>query len=92
VQEINTFLRGSVGYFRHGNSARPFDKIDRYAVTRLALFVAKRHRAPTRYGWKLVAYESPNRMGLITLNGRVIAPRPNRPWRDKPNADGERRR
>ena len=92
VQDVNSFLRGWVGYFRYGNSARPFDKIDRYAITRLSLFVAKRHRAPTRYGWKLVAYESPNRMGLINLNGRVIAPRPNRPWREKPNADGERRR
>jgi RNA-directed DNA polymerase len=92
VQDVNTFLRGWVEYFRYGNSARPFDKIDRYAVTRLSLFVAKRHRAPTRYGWKLVAYESSNRMGLINLNGRVIAPRPNRPWREKPNAGGERRR
>ena len=92
VQDINAFLRGWAGYFRYGNSARPFDKIDRYAVTRLSLFVAKRHRAPTRYGWKLVAYESPNRMGLIILNGRVVAPRPNRPWREKPNAGGERRR
>ena len=92
VQDVNTFLRGWVGYFRYGNSARPFDKIDRYAITRLSLFVAKRHRAPTRYGWKLVAYESPNRMGLINLNGRVIAPRPNRPWWEKPNAGGERRR
>ncbi len=92
VRDVNSFLRGWVGYFRYGNSARPFDKIDRYAVTRLSLFVAKRHRAPTRYGWRLVAYESPNRMGLINLNGRVIAPRPNRPWREKPNAGGERRR
>jgi RNA-directed DNA polymerase len=92
VQDINSFLRGWAGYFRYGNSARPFDKIDRYAVTRLSLFVAKRHRAPTRYVWKLVAYESPNRMGLINLNGRVIAPRPDRPWRAKPHAGGERRR
>jgi RNA-directed DNA polymerase len=92
VQDVNSFLRGWVGYFRYGNSARPFDKIDRYAVTRLSLFVAKRHRAPTRYGWRLVAYESPTRMGLINLNGRVIAPRPNRTWREKPNAGGERRR
>ena len=52
VQDVNSFLRGWVGYFRYGNSARPFDKIDRYAVTRLSLFVAKRHRAPTRYGWR----------------------------------------
>ena len=27
VQEANTFLRGWAGYFRYGNSARPFDKI-----------------------------------------------------------------
>jgi Group II intron, maturase-specific domain len=43
VQDVNSFLRGWVGYFRYGNSARPFDKIDRYAITRLSLFVAKRH-------------------------------------------------
>jgi Group II intron, maturase-specific domain len=56
VEDVNVFLRGWAGYFRYGNSARPFDKIDRYAITRLSPFVAKRHRAPTRYGWKLVAY------------------------------------
>jgi RNA-directed DNA polymerase len=47
---------------------------------------------PRSYGWKMVAYLSPNKMGLIDLDGCVIAPRPNRPWRAKPNADGERRR
>ncbi len=41
VQDVNSFLRGWVGYFRYGKSARPFDKIDRYAITRLSLFVAK---------------------------------------------------
>jgi hypothetical protein len=41
VQDVNSFLRGWVGYFRYRNSARPFDKIDRYAVTRLSQFVAK---------------------------------------------------
>jgi len=92
VQDVNNFLRGWAGYFRHGNSARPFDKISTYAVARLSLFVAKRHQMPTSYGWKMVAYESPNRMGLINLAGRVVAPRPNRPWRGKPNAGGERRR
>jgi len=50
------------GYFRYGNSARPFDKIQTYALARFALFVAKRHRQPSR------------------------------PWREKPNADGEGRR
>jgi group II intron reverse transcriptase/maturase len=92
VQDVNRFLRGWAGYFRYGNSARFFDAITRYALARLSLFVAKRHQMPTRYGWKMVAYESPNRMGLITLDGCVVAPRPNRPWREKPNAGGERRR
>jgi hypothetical protein len=27
VQDVNRFLRVWSGYFRHGNSARPFDKI-----------------------------------------------------------------
>ena len=48
VKDLTSFLRGWVGYFRYGNSARPFDKIDRYAITRLSLFMAKQHRAPTR--------------------------------------------
>ena len=59
---------------------------------------ASQRRAPSlaarRYAQAIIAlaYESPNRMGLINLNGRVIAPQPNRPWREKPNAGGERRR
>jgi group II intron reverse transcriptase/maturase len=92
VQDVNSFLRGWAGYFRYGNSARSFDRIGTYALARLSLFVAKRHHRSRSYGWLMVAYESPNRMGLINLNGRVVAPRPNRPWRVKPNAGGERRR
>jgi len=86
---VNSFLRGWAGYFRYGNSARPFDKISTYALARLPLFVAKRHQMPRSYGWRMVAYQSPNQMGLINLDGYVVAPRPNRPWREKPNAGGE---
>jgi len=92
VQDVNAFVRGWAGYFRYGNSARFFDKITRYTVVRLSLFVAKRHQMPTSYGWKMVCYRSPNRMGLISLDGYVVAPRPHRPWRAKPNTGGERRR
>jgi len=35
---------------------------------------------------------SPNRMGLVNLDGMVVAPRANKPWREKPNVGGERRR
>jgi RNA-directed DNA polymerase len=92
VLELNRFLRGWAGYFRYGNSTRQLDQIRMYAADRLARFIAKRHKRSWRYGWKIVAFQSPDFLGLISLHGIVVAPRPNRPWREKPNADGERRR
>ena len=87
VQEVNAFLRGWAGYFRYGNSAREFDKLSSYAVLRVALFVAKRHQRGRAWGFAQV-YRSPDSLGLISLNGTVVAPRPNRSWR----APVERRR
>jgi len=81
VRDLNRFMHGWAGYFRYGNSAQLFDKISRYALMRLAGFVAKRHKQRTRFGWWTVLYQSPNRLGLIDLNGIIVAPRPNRPWR-----------
>jgi group II intron reverse transcriptase/maturase len=49
--------------------------------TAFARFVGKRHKRGRGYGLKVVAYQSPNRLGLINLNGTIVAPRPNRPWR-----------
>ena len=92
VHELNRFLHGWGGYFRYGNSARHFDQISTYALERLALFVAKRHGRARGYGMSVVAYRSTNRLGLITLNGTVVAPRAFKPWREKPNAGGEGRR
>jgi hypothetical protein len=57
------------GYFRYGNSARQFNKINLYALNRISRFVAKRHKRGWRYGWQAVAYHSPDRLGLINLNG-----------------------
>lgn len=82
VNDINDFLRGWAGYFRYGNSKEAFDRIRRYAMECLARFVAKRHRRTTRFGWWMAAYASPDQYGLLNLDGWVIAPRPNRPWRD----------
>ena len=92
MQELNRFLRGWGGYFRYGNSARHFDQISTYALKRLALFEAKRHGRAPGYGMSVVAYWSTNRLGLISLNGTVVAPRPFKAWRGKPNAGGEGRR
>ena len=83
VQDLNRYLRGWVGYFRYGNSARHFDLIEHHAHNRLAQFVAKHHKRKRAYGWWLVTYSSPNRLGLISLAGTVAAPRPHRAWRGK---------
>ena len=79
VQDVNRFLRGWAGYFRYGNSARHFLRMMTYATDRLALFMAKRHKRTRRYGWWTVVHRSPDRFGLINLNGTVVAPRPTRP-------------
>ncbi len=92
VEDVNSVLRGWSGYFRFGNSAHHFDVIRNYALMRLALVVGKRHHRSRAYGWSVVAFQSPNQLGLISLDGIVVAPRPNRPWRGRPNAGGERRR
>jgi len=94
VEDLNRFLRGWAAYFRYGNSADQFDKINRYARMRMAIFVAKRHRRSRGFGWYVVAFASPNQLGLIDLTkqGTIAAPRPFKAWRAKPNAGGERRR
>jgi group II intron reverse transcriptase/maturase len=94
VDDLNQFLRGWAAYFRYGNSAAQFDKINRYTRMRMAIFVAKRHRRSRAFGWYVVAFASPNQLGLIdlTTNGTIASPRPFRAWRVTPNAGGQRRR
>ena len=91
VAEVNLFLRGWAGYFRFGNSAWAFDKIRAYALMRIALFVAKRHQRRRSWGFAQL-YRSPVQLGLVSLNGIVVAPRPNRPWRAPAEHRGEGRR
>src|SRR3954452_23686861 len=83
VREVNAFLRGWSGYFRYGNSARHFDAISNYAAHRVASHVAKRHKRTRGYGWSVLAFQSPDRLGLIDLNGTIVAPRPHRSWRGR---------
>ena len=92
VQDLNQVLRGWAGYFRYGNSAHRFHLIRDYALMRLALVVAKRHHRPRAFGMSVVAFQSSNQLGLVRLDGTVVAPRPGRAWRGTPNAGGERRR
>ncbi|WKK24207.1 group II intron reverse transcriptase/maturase [Streptomyces olivoreticuli] len=92
VEEVNTFLRGWMAYFKYGHSARCFSKIGRYAEQRIAHFTSKKHRRSRAFGWWVLAVSSSNRLGLISSYGTVVAPRAGKPWREKPNAAGERRR
>lgn len=73
VAEVNRFLRGWAGYFRFGNSAWVFDKIRNYTVMRLALFAAKRHQRKRAWGFSQL-YRSADELGLVSLNGIVVAP------------------
>ena len=89
---MNAFLRGWVGYFRYGHSARHLSKIRYYVRTRIALFLSKRHRRSRHFGrWALLAF-TPSEFGLLGLYRIVVSPRAGKPWRDKPNTAGERRR
>jgi RNA-directed DNA polymerase len=72
VEELNWFLRGWRQYYRYGNSARSFAKLDRYVTERMALLLSKRHgRRGRGYGWKLII-NSGNRIGLESLAGNVV--------------------
>ena len=92
VRDINVFLRGWAAYFRYGHSSSRFDKIRNYAVERLAIFIGKRHKRGRRFGLSVVAYQSASHCGLISLTGIAVSPRANKPWRERPNTGGERRR
>jgi group II intron reverse transcriptase/maturase len=92
VQDVNVFLRGWAQYYRYGHSTVRFGKIRNYALERLTIFIGKRHKRGRGFGLRVVAYLSPDQCGLISLHGIVVAPRAGKPWREKPNAGGERRR
>jgi RNA-directed DNA polymerase len=80
VGDLNRFLRGWSGYFRYGNSTVQFDQINRHAERRLELLIAKRYQQPWRHG-RQILNSRPDRYGLISLNGTIAAPRPNRSTR-----------
>jgi RNA-directed DNA polymerase len=92
AQDVNAFLRGWAAYFRYGHSAQRLSKIRQYARMRLALFISKKHRRSRAFGWQVMLTSSPRELGLISLYGIVVAPRAGKPWRERPNAGGERRR
>ena len=91
TEHVNRFLRGWAAYFRFGNSADQFDKINGYVRMRLAWFITRRHRRSRAFGWYVLNHGRGSPV-LVDLTGTVAAPRPFRDWRGRPNAGGERRR
>jgi RNA-directed DNA polymerase len=82
VEELNLFLRGWAGYFRFGNSALMLGQIRNYALTRLALWLSKRGKRRRARGWGMTqVLRSENHLGLISLDGIVVPPRPFRAWK-----------
>lgn len=82
VAELNLFLRGWAGYFRYGNSALVFGQVRNYALSRLALLLSKRGNRRRAWGWGMArVLASPDHLGLISLDGIVVLPRPFRAWK-----------
>lgn len=71
VSELNQFLRGWRQYYRYGNSARSFAKLDRYTTERMALLLSKRHGKRGRGNGMKHVIMSGNRLGLVSLAGNV---------------------
>jgi RNA-directed DNA polymerase len=72
VARLNRFLTGYGNYFRRGNSAAQFKKLDRYAAERVGRVLGGKYNArrPLVYGcWRL--RQQPG-LGLRTLSGRVV--------------------
>jgi RNA-directed DNA polymerase len=59
---------------------------------RLALFISKKHRRSRHFGWRVLLNTVPRELGLVSLYGITVAPMAGKPWRERPNAGGERRR
>jgi RNA-directed DNA polymerase len=82
VRDVNMFLRGWAGYFRYGNSARVLGQIRNFAFMRLAIWLSKKGNRRRAWGWGVKQLLlSSNQLGLISLDGTVIPPRPFRDWR-----------
>ena len=94
VADVNRFLRGWAAYFRYGNSTHGTSTRSQ-GLRAGTVDAVHRQAAQTHPSLRSVRgglRQSPNQLGLITLDGIVAAPRPFRAWRERPNAGGERRR
>jgi len=75
IADLNPILRGWGNYFRTGNAARKFNRLDRYVVDRLRGFMVKRKgrnlRPGEEEGWTRAHFEG---LGLHRLRGTIQYP------------------
>ena len=86
IGRLNRYLAGWAGYFRHGNSARCFDKLQAHTKDRIAIFISNKHERGWWFGRRIV-YAHPAELGLYQLVGTVKAPRPHQ-WQHQPRRAG----
>jgi hypothetical protein len=83
VADLNRFLRGWSGYFRHGNSGQKFAGLDRYVHLRLARYEMLRHgRAWLGLDDALPAPVAPSDRGLSPERDRPLGSGACRPVKD----------
>ena len=71
VGKINPILRGWMNYFKYGNSAKKFSKMDSYVQERLALWWSKKHQKSGRRWKSDFTYKKFKTCGVQTLSGNV---------------------
>ncbi len=71
TERLNPVLRGWGNYFRYGNSARKFSRIDGYVSERLAILASAKHGLTGRNWTTHFTYEWVNGLGVHRLTGRV---------------------
>jgi RNA-directed DNA polymerase len=71
VDDLNRVLRAWGAYFRHGNSTRQFNQLDRYVFERLARFIGRKHGSRDWRRGMVDLIESRTTLGLVRLAGTV---------------------
>ena len=75
IKKLNPVLQGWGGYFRTGNAAVKFKRVDRYVERRLRSLLLKRKQRHVKPGeskqWNWEFFE---RHGLVQLNGQIKYP------------------
>jgi hypothetical protein len=71
VADLNRRLRGWANYFRWGNSAKKFARVDWYVHQRLAIWMSKKHKLRRKRNWDRFDWEWQRRIGVYQLVGKA---------------------